>query len=249
MSEVTVMMALPLLADKATIKADQDGIRLDLKSLDARIHINAVQCLLHAEKHGDTSLMRRLLIDIVDDKSGYRRQGLIGWMKAFSPMRLEKDVIKLNGIKEGIRQAFECEKAYNSPFTTMTSLNEKIAFKPIFRDGMTSKIERVVKEYKDAVANTVIVPGKGSQPKTIGKPFYNGVHMDKIEASFDKINGILAEITAFSDSSKDVYQSKLALARAQLDVDVTSSGPVTLVEPEEEKGEAEEKVPEPAVEQ
>jgi hypothetical protein len=74
-----------VLLEKGAIKSDQDGIRVSLKDLDKRIHMNAVQCLLHAEKHGDTSLMRRLLVDIIDAKSGYRRQGIIAWMKEFSP--------------------------------------------------------------------------------------------------------------------------------------------------------------------
>jgi hypothetical protein len=206
-----------VLLEKGAIKSDQDGIRVSLKDLDKRIHMNAVQCLLHAEKHGDTSLMRRLLVDIIDAKSGYRRQGIIAWMKEFSPMRLNIDVIKLDGMKDGQRQPFRCDLAAQTPFTELASARELVPIRPIFRDGLTSKIERAIKEYKDAVANTEIVPGFGPRAKTAGKPFYNGNRMDQIEASFDKLTTIVQEITSWNDPTKDLYSAQQALAKAKLE--------------------------------
>lgn len=210
---------LPKLLGVTVIKTDQDGIKSDLGSMDARIHANAVQCLMHAEKHGDTSLMRRLLVDIVDAKSGYRRQGLIAWMKEFSPMRLEGDNIKLNGMKDGAKQPFNLERAHLTFFADLSSAREMVPLRPIFRDGLTSKLERAVKEYKDAVANTIIEPGQAPRPKVVGKPFYQGERMDKIEASFDKITGIVAEITAWRDPSKDIFSAEQALLKARLESD------------------------------
>lgn len=87
---------LPKLLSADEIKLDQDSIKKTLTALDQQIHLNAVQCLMHCEKHRDTSLMVRLLVEIIDgDTTGYRRQGLIAWMKYFSPMRLSGKTLSL----------------------------------------------------------------------------------------------------------------------------------------------------------
>lgn len=214
---MTEVLELPKLWEKAEIKSNQDSIKQTLVGLDAAIHLNAVQCLLHAEKHGDTSLMRRLLVDIVDAKSGYRRQGLIAWMKEFSPMRLDGDVIKLNGMKDGERQLFRCELANSTHFSELASAREMVPHKPIFRDGLTSKLDRAVKEYKDAMANTIFEAGKDPRPKTPGKPYYNGNQADKVEASFDKISNVIAELEAWNDPTKTIYTAQQTIAKAQLE--------------------------------
>jgi len=203
---------------KEFIKEDQNHIRASLASLDLRIHKNAVQCMMHAEKHGDTSLFRRLLIDIVDAKSGYRRRGLIAWMAHFSPMRLTKDNINLSGLTGDIRQAFRVKEAYEIPFWTLEESKEMVPYRPIFKDNLTSKIERAIKEYRAAIDNTLIVPGQPPQPKVAGKPFYNGIHLDKMELGFDAIEKTVTEILAFADQTKDVYTAREAMKKAELEV-------------------------------
>lgn len=209
---------LPDLMTPAAIKHDQDSIRKSLLKLDFSIHANATQCLMHAEKHGDTSLMRRLLTDIIDAKSGYRRQGVIAWMREFSPMELKGDVIQLTGLKDGERRPFRCAEAHKTPFTTMAGAREMVAMRPIFRDNLTSKIDRALKEYKAAIENTLIVPGQAPAPKDPKKPFYNGIHLDKMDEGFDKIESVLAELTSFGDSTKEVYTNRENLKRAELAV-------------------------------
>jgi hypothetical protein len=209
---------LPVLLEKTVIKQDQDHIRVSLVKLDTAIHANAVQCLLHAQKHGDTSLMRRLLVDIIDAKSGYRRQGLIGWMRMFSPMELKGDIINLTGMLNGERRPFNIEEANKTPFWSISKLNEMIAERPVFRDNLTSKIERAQREFKAAVDNTLIENGKVVGPKDIKKPFYNGIHLDKMEDAFDKIEGILNELSTWSDSTKDIVTNRENLKKAELAV-------------------------------
>lgn len=198
------------------VKKQQDGIRVSLVKLDAAIHENAVQCLLHAEKHGDTSLMRRLLVEIVDAKSGYRRQGIIAWMREFSPMELKGDVIQLTGTINGERRPFRVEEANATPFTELAGAKEMVGERPIFRDNLTSQIDRAIRNYRAAVENTVIEPGKPPRAKDPKKPFYDGIHLDKIEAGFDKMEAVLAEITAFPDATKDVYDARTQLKKAEL---------------------------------
>lgn len=209
---------LPALLDKAIIKKDQDGIRRSLIKIDASIHSNAVQCLLHAEKHGDTSLMRRLLVDIIDAKSGYRRQGIIAWMREFSPMELKGDIITLSGTINGERRPFRCEDANKTPFTQLAAAREMVPMKPIFRDTLTSRIERALRDYKASVENTLVENGKVVGPKDATKPFYNGIHLDKMDEGFDSIEKALGEMLTFDDSTKDVYAAKEALKKAELEL-------------------------------
>ena len=219
---VQIVSQLPNLWEKQAIKADQDGIRVRLVQLDTAIHANAVQCMLHAEKHGDTSLMRRLLVDIVDAKSGYRRQGIIAWMKEFSPMRLNGDIINLSGMDGDIRQAFRCEEANLVPFTQLKAADERLVQRPVFKDNLTSKIERALKEYRAAVDNTLIENAKVVGPKDVKKPFYDGIHLDKMDAGFDSIEKTLTEILSFSDSTKDARVARENLRKAELEVAANS---------------------------
>lgn len=136
------------------ILADQDKIKKTLTGLDDQIHANAVQCLAHAEKHGDTSLMTRLLVNVIDAKTGYRRQGLINWMRKFSPMELVRDTINLSGLDaQGVKRPFKVSEADKTPFWLDSANAEQVA-KPYFRDDLLSKINRAVKSVKDAIANT-----------------------------------------------------------------------------------------------
>ena len=214
----TAVEGLPALLEKAAIKKDQDGIRVSLIKLDARIHANAVQCLMHAEKHGDTSLMRRLLVDIVDDKTGYRRQGLIAWMREFSPMELKGDIIKLTGTLNGERKPFRIEDANKTHFSSLASAREMVPERPIFKDNLTSKMERAIREYRAAVENTILEPGQPPRPKDVKKPFYDGIHLDKMESFFDTVEGQLSEVLSWNDSSKDVRVARENLAKANIEL-------------------------------
>lgn len=220
--KASAVTGVPTLLGKEVIKKDQDGIRVNLVQLDGQIHANAVQCLLHAEKHGDTSLMRRLLVDIIDAKSGYRRQGIIAWMREFSPMELSGDVIKLSGTLNGEPRPFRCEQANLTPFTELSSAKEFVVERPVFRDNLTSQVDRAVKAYRNAVENTVISPGQAPKPKDPKKPFFNGLHLDKMEDAFAKIEGIMTELSALPDATKDVYDARQALAKAELNAKQSS---------------------------
>lgn len=217
-AQAKVEHKLPALLEKSVIKADQDGIRSSIIKIDAAIHANAVQCLMHAEKHGDTSLMRRLLVDIIDAKSGYRRQGVIAWMREFSPMELVGDIIKLTGTINGERRPWQIAKANETHFTSLASAREMVPMKPVFKDNLTSKVERASKEYRAAIENTLIVAGQPPKPKDAKKPFYDGIHLDKMDEAFDKIEAILAEVQSWNDSTKDARGAAEMLKKAELEV-------------------------------
>lgn len=202
------------LLGKDVIKSNQDMIRVSLTKLDAWIHANAVQCLLHAEKHGDTSLFRRLLIDIVEPESGYRRQALIAWMRRFSPMELHGDVIKLTGTINGEPIPWDVATANMTPFRKIPEFDEKIAWKPVFKGGIVGRIEKALKDYRASVENTKIVEGKVVGPIDPKKPYYSGIHLDKMDNIFDRMTTIAQEFETFSDDTAEVMAARKARAEA-----------------------------------
>jgi len=192
---------------KEAIKADQDKIRSNLVSLDKAIHVNAVQCLLHAEKHGDTSLMRRLLIEVVDAKTGYRRQGLINWMRKHSPMELKGDIINLSGTDaQGNKRPFKLDEADKKPFWTDSDNAERVV-KPVYRDNVMSKVNSAIREFKAAIANTV-----NGQPIDPTKPHFDGIHADKVVDFFEQVEKLANGLP--KDETRVVRQAQQQIREA-----------------------------------
>lgn len=203
---VKAAIALAILS-VAVIKADQDVIKTSLTKLDMQIHSNAVQCLLHAEKHGDTSLMRRLLVDIIEEQSGYRRRGLINWMRKYSPMELKGDTINLSGVDAGgIKRPFLVADANASPFWTDKDNAEKVAV-PVFQAGLLSPIESALKKTRAAIANTV--DGKAIDPT---KPFYDGVNTADVLSFADAVEKLAVNLKP--DNTMEVRKAQKNLEAA-----------------------------------
>lgn len=178
-----------VLDTKENIKKGQDAIRVTVLQLDLAIHNNALQCMMHAEKHGDTSLMRRLLVEIIDAKTGYRRQGLINWMRKFSPMELSVDNINLSGtLENGARRPFRIEEAHNTPFWTDSANAERVA-KPVYQDTLLSGVNRAVKAIIDAIDNTI-----DGKPIDTGKPYFDGIHGSKVVDFARRVREMAEEI-------------------------------------------------------
>lgn len=216
------------------IKKDQDGIKVSLAKIDQAIHANAIQCMLHAEKHGDTSLMRRLLVDIIDAKNGYRRQGLINWVKKFSPMELTRDTINLSGILDetgaknlvkqfpeeltldmfeiGERRPFLCWLAAKTPFWTDADNAERVA-KAVYRDNLVSKMAAASKEFRAALANTVNPGTKDATAIDPKQPWWDGIHTDNVVALFDTVDKAVAGLP--KDSTLQVRKAQAELAKAE----------------------------------
>ena len=201
------------------IKEDQNGIKTALSDLDVRVHNNAIQCMIHAEIHGDTSLMRRLLIDIIPlDKHGYNRAGLINWIRKWSPMELTKDNINLSGVDEnGAKRPFKVEEANKTPFY-MDKANRATVARPVFRENLTSKLSQAIREFEAACANTT----DQGLPKDPAKPYYDGVQMDKAKQFFDNLkaetNNFLA---SYTDNKRDIYNAKDSLRKSLNGLDPT----------------------------
>lgn len=207
-----VEFKLPELLSADEIKLDQDGIGKDLRSLDARIHANAVQCLMHCEKHRDTSLMVRLLTEIIDgDTTGYRRQGIIAWMKYYSPMRLKGKTIDMSGRKviegKSVEHPFDVEMALKTPFWKLTR-EAPAELRPMYQQGVMSAVDRAIKQFEDAVANT----GPDGNPIDKTKPFYRGKNKESLVLFSQEVKKLKAVIP--SDSTKDVDDAMRKQAEA-----------------------------------
>lgn len=204
--ETATKVAKLVLMAKDVIKEGQDKIRKSIMSLDMDVHANAVQCLLHAEKHGDTSLMTRLLTEILDDKTGYRRQGLIMWMRAFSPMELNGKKITLTGMNDAnVKRPFLVDKANATPFYSAPRFNSETV-RPIFQDTLLSKFDVMVREFEASWSNTK--DGKAIDPK---KPFYNGVNGAQILDFIAKGKEMRESIK--SDDTREIFLARERLAK------------------------------------
>lgn len=212
---------------KDEIKSDQDKIRKGLLGLDQSIHANAVQCLMHAEKHGDASLFTRLLTEIIDAKTGYRRQGLVNWMRKFSPMELKGSKIDLSGIMTeegkaslikqfttevdpkvlivGAKRPFLVDLANKTPFWTDQDNAERVA-KRVFQTTALAKVDAMIREVLAAAENTV-----NGQPVDPSKPFYDGTHLDTVVDFATKVKIMRDALPV--DLTKEVRDTQARIAK------------------------------------
>lgn len=204
--DTKIETSLPALLSADEIKLDQDSIKKTLTSLDQQVHMNAVQCLMHCEKHRDPSLMIRLLVEIIEkDKNGYRRQGLIAWMQYFSPMRLTKNAINLSGKDEhGKEQAFNVEKAMKTPFWVLTK--EVAVIKPIYQQGVLAAINKAVKDLEESILNT----DENGQPVDKARPFFKGKNQAVLLNFATEVKKLGASIPADLTLDIDKAQKKQA---------------------------------------
>lgn len=114
--------------------------------LDPAIHNAAVQCLMHAEKHGDTTLADRLIKGL---GKSVRVEGLRLWFHDFSPIRWNGDG-KVGQLKAGQKdfKAYDAKAADENPFYSYAPAGERTA-RPISFDTVLKLIDnlpdRVVK--------------------------------------------------------------------------------------------------------
>lgn len=187
-----------ILCSTKVIKGQQDRIKKTLGNLDEDIHANAVQCLTHAYVHRDTTPMRRLLVEIVGPDSGYRRQGLIAWMRTFSPMELKGTNIKLSGKDgKGEERPFLVEEAAKTKFMKDSRFAEK-AIKPVYVDTILAPQLNAERKFREAWSNTG-PDGKAINPN---EPFFDGLHGDKVLNFFDAVKALRAELPR--DDSKAI---------------------------------------------
>lgn len=80
------------------------------------VHITGVQCILHAQKHGDATLADELVKTVRSSTPGYVWQGLVLWFRANSPITWDAEG-KVSLLKEGDKgyKPFDPAKADAEP--------------------------------------------------------------------------------------------------------------------------------------
>lgn len=198
---------LPKLLSVDEIKLDQDSIRKNLTELDQQIHLNAVQCLMHCAEYRDTSLMVRLMTEIIDeDTTGYYRQGLIAWMKYFSPMRLSGKTINMSGKVDGKEAPFNLEEALMTPFWKLVR-QAPPELRPMYQQGVLGSITNAIKQFEAAMENTA-----NGQPIDKTKPFFRGKNAEVLVNFTNEVKKLAVIVPADSTKDTDKAQQKQAEA-------------------------------------
>lgn len=201
-----------VLKDKDWIKRDQDGIKKSVVGLQQRIHANFIQCMLHAKEYGDTSLMARLIESLGDTKSVVRVQALINSMRKYSPMELKGKTINLSGVDaSGNKRPWKIDEADQKPFWTDRD-NREMVVKPVFRQNVLGKFDAGAREFRKAWENT-----SDGQPIDPTKPFYDGIHGDKVLDFLTEVGKLQANLG--KDATQEVRKMQQTIRASGMSSD------------------------------
>lgn len=81
-------MTIKLITDASALKTEIKAIGAAVSKLESRIHVAAVSCLVHAEKHGDVTLMQSLIAALGKSQ---RRNALLAWCVNYGTFALSED--------------------------------------------------------------------------------------------------------------------------------------------------------------
>ena len=114
---MTNVNEVKMLPRKQVVALIDRSVKTTAKGLEL-IHEASVQCILHAEKHGDVTLAQKLMQDVKDNCKGVVVAGLAKWFQDYSPVRLtsENGEVKASLLKAG-------EKGYKAFDTKAASEN------------------------------------------------------------------------------------------------------------------------------
>lgn len=100
------------------------------------LHADMVQCMLHAEKHGDITLAQYLMQQVRDNCKGVVVAGIAQWFAKFSPIKLtSKDgVVQAELLKEGDKgfKPFNSGEAETTPAMESREVTDR-ANRPIVK--------------------------------------------------------------------------------------------------------------------
>lgn len=132
----TKPMKLKLYEGAAAINKAIDGVIAKGKAWQTEVHKCALSCINHAQKHGDITLMQRL-IDGMPGAS--RKNALILWATFFGPFLLDEETSKLKHRK---RVSIDLIAAAAEPFWEFTV---EPTLKPF---DLAKALDRVITEFR-----------------------------------------------------------------------------------------------------
>lgn len=100
------------------------------------LHADMVQCMLHAEKHGDITLAQYLMQQVRDNCKGVVVAGIAQWFAKFSPIKLtsQDGVVNAELLKEGDKgyKPFNSAEAETTPAMESREVTDR-ANRPIVK--------------------------------------------------------------------------------------------------------------------
>lgn len=114
------------------------------RKLNELIHDTAVQCMLHAQQHGDCTLMDNLVKSL---HRGARVKALRIWVEDFSPIRWNgDDKVGILNEKAKTYTPYQIEEAQAKPFYDYTTENQKqpLTLEQLIKlvDGIPARIDK-----------------------------------------------------------------------------------------------------------
>lgn len=137
---------LKLITGAAAITKAIDSIAGRMKKLETEIHTVAVSCLDHAAKHGDVTLMQRLVAGLGRSQ---RKNALLQWCLDFGPFAMA------DGNKELVyakRAHVDVDKAMAKPFWDHVQEAKFVPF------DMAAELDRLLSKAKKAATKGQEVP-------------------------------------------------------------------------------------------
>lgn len=121
------------------------------KKLDERIHQNAVGCLKHAEVYGDCTPIQTLYKVL---SKGQRREALLDWVHANSPIRIRQEGDKVGMLKEADKgfTPFDIAAADAVPYYEK---NER-AMKPIGEADILKVLQSKIELFEKRMAEAAL---------------------------------------------------------------------------------------------
>jgi len=145
-----------------------------VNSADTAVHDAAVQSVAHAEKHGDWTLVKTLMLGLKN--SGYRYQGVRIWIEGFSPLRFPADRNAEGGFTIKVLKAgddgftpYNINGMWSTKFTDYEPSNERTG-RPVYADDFVGGIMRSKERFLRLLSNT----NNDGTPKDNTKPYYRG---------------------------------------------------------------------------
>lgn len=100
------------------------------------LHADMVQCMMHAEKHGDITLATYLMQSVKDNCKGVVVAGIAQWFSKFSPIRLtsKEGIVSAELLKEGDKgyKPFNSGEAETTPALESREVTDR-ANRPIVK--------------------------------------------------------------------------------------------------------------------
>lgn len=177
------------------------------------VHEAAVQAVAHVEKHGDWTLLKRLMLGLKD--GGFRYEGLRVWIEHFSPIRFPAAKGEPGGFTVKVLKPyadgytpFNVPEMWATPFTDFEPAKERVG-KPIDTSDFIGGIMGAGARFRKLVENTT----EDGKPVDPTKPYFIGKRSD-MEAFLRQLASITTPVSVKNDDGSIPFADPARLGAA-----------------------------------